>query len=494
MKYDVTVIGAGVVGCLTARALSRYDLKVCLIERKADVSMGASKANSGIVHAGFATEPGTLKALMNVRGNEMMDRITQELGVPFQRIGSLVLGFQDDDMPTLQNLLACGTKNGVPDLTILTPDEVAEMEPNLSKNIIGALYAPTAGIICPYELTIAAAENAVANGAELLLDSEVTALQPHDRGFTITAGERQIETSYVINTAGVFADEISAMAGDHDARITPRKGEYMLMDKSQGGLVKRVIFQPPTALGKGILVTPTVDGNLLIGPNATDQIDKNDVSTTAEGLVETATKALRSVPGLSLRDVINSFAGLRAVPKGDDFIIAPSKHVKNLINVSGIESPGLSSSPAIAEYVISILDKEGLRLTPKADYNPIRRPIKRFAQMNDAEKAEAIRENPLYGQIICRCETVTEGEIVEAIHRPAGARNLDAVKRRTRQGMGRCQGGFCIPRVISILSRELGVPEETITKSGRNSKMILGKIKQPDDIGVTPQTNVQGKE
>jgi glycerol-3-phosphate dehydrogenase len=477
MKYDVTVIGAGVIGCLISRELSRYELKICLIDRESDVCMGASKANSGIIHAGYATKPGTLKALFNVRGNEMMGRTATELGVPFKRIGSLVLAFSEDDMSTLKELLRCGNESHVPDLTILSQSEMAQLEPALSKEVVGALFAPTAGIICPYELTIAAAENAVTNGVELKLEREVTAITPKDGDFLITAGEEEIETHYIINAAGVFADAVSAMAGDEDYRITPRRGEYMLMDKSQGQLVNRVVFQPPTRLGKGVLVTPTVDGNLLIGPTALDQENKYDVSTTAAGLAETAKGALKSVPGIALREVINSFAGIRAVPKGGDFTIAPSKHVKNLIHVCGIESPGLSASPAIAEYTVSLLQKEGLTLQPKTDFNHIRRPIERFAEMSDEEKLLKIRDNPAYGHVVCRCEKVTEGEIVEAIHRPAGARNLDAIKRRTRQGMGRCQGGFCTPRVVSILARELGVSDEEITKSGGASIMLAGKLK-----------------
>jgi glycerol-3-phosphate dehydrogenase len=480
MKYDVTVIGAGVVGSLIARALSRYELKLCLVDKDSDVSMGASKANSGIVHAGYATKPGSLKALLNVRGNEMMDKVASELGVPFKRIGSLVVGFGDEDLPALEKLLHDGEANGVPGLKILDRAGISEKEPKLSEKVTCALYAPTAGIICPYELTIAAAENAAANGADVRLGSPVTSIKRTGDGFTVTAGKNTFETKYIINAAGVYSDAIAAMAGDTSLDVFPRKGEYMLLDKSQGTAVNHVIFQTPTKYGKGILVTPTVDGNLLVGPTATDEKDKDDVSTTAEGLSVVATKALKSVPGLNLREVINSFAGLRSVPRNGDFTVECSKTVAGLINVAGIESPGLSASPAIAEYTVGLLKKAGAALTPKKDYDPIRKPIPRFAEMTDEEKAAKIKENPLYGRIICRCETVTEGEIVDAIHRPVGARDLDAIKRRTRQGMGRCQGGFCIPRVMSILSRELGLSEEEITKCGGDSKMLVGTTKQAD--------------
>ena len=480
MKYDVTVIGAGVVGSLIARALSRYELKLCLVDKDSDVSMGASKANSGIVHAGYAAKPGTLKALLNVKGNEMMDTVASELGVPFKRIGSLVVGFGDDDLPALEKLLNDGKANGVPGLKVLDRTEIAAIEPNLSEKASHALYAPTAGIICPYELTIAAAENAVSNGAEIRLGSPVTSIEKIEDGFSVTAGGSTFETTYIINAAGVYSDAIAAMAGDKSIDVSPRKGEYMLLDKSQGGMVNHVIFQTPTKYGKGILVTPTVDGNLLVGPTATDEDDKDDTSTTSEGLSVVSSKGLKSVPGLNLREVINSFAGLRSVPSNGDFTVAQSKSVEGLINVAGIESPGLSASPAIAEYTVGVLKEAGAELTPKKSFNPIRKPIPRFSEMTDEEKAAKIKENPLYGRIICRCESVTEGEIVDAIHRPVGAHNLDAIKRRTRQGMGRCQGGFCIPRVMSILSRELGISEEEITKCGGDSKMIVGRTKHAD--------------
>jgi glycerol-3-phosphate dehydrogenase len=475
MKYDVLVIGTGVIGCLTARGLSRYKLNVCLVDKEADVCVGTSKANSAIIHAGYDAKSGSLKAILNVRGNAMMDRTAEELGVPFKRIGSLVLAFCESDMVMIRSLYENGVKIDVPGLRLLTADEVAELEPRISKEVVGALFAPTAGIICPYELTIGAAENAIVNGVSLLLEHEVSAIDACDGGFVVTAGGEQIKTRYIVNAAGVYADRIAAMVGDNSFTIKPRKGEYMIFDKNQGNTVGRIIFQPPTIYGKGILVTPTVDGNLLVGPTAHDQDEKNKLSTTAVGLAEIAKGALKSVPGLNLRDVINSFSGLRAVSPTGDFIIEASKNAASLIHAACIESPGLSSSPAIAEYVVSLLAQQGLKLELNMAFDCIRRPIARFSEMSDSEKAERIKLNPLYGHIICRCEMVTEGEIVEAIRR--GAHNLDAVKRRTRQGMGRCQGGFCTPRVLGILARELGVPEEEITKNGADSNMLFGRLK-----------------
>jgi glycerol-3-phosphate dehydrogenase len=475
MKYDVVIIGGGVTGCLAARELSRYRLKICVLEKEADVSMGTSKANSAIIHAGYDAKTGSLKALFNMKGNEMMGKTASELGVPFKRIGSLVLAFCESDLDTLRKLYDNGVQNGVPGLRLLSAQETAAIEPQVSKEVAGALLAPSAGIICPYELAIAAAENAVSNGVELRTECTVSAISPHDGGITVTAGGEELEAAFVVNAAGVYADRIAAMAGDESFTITPRRGEYMILDKNQGGAVNHVLFQPPTKCGKGILVTPTVDGNLLLGPTATDQQDKSDCSTTAEGLSQIADEALKSVPSLRLRDVINSFTGLRAVSPTGDFIIGPSEASPRLINAACIESPGLTSSPAIAEHIARLLSEQGLALEPNPGFSPVRMPIPRFAEKSDEEKAESIRENPLYGHIVCRCETVTEGEIVEAIRR--GARNMDAVKRRTRQGMGRCQGGFCTPRVLGILARELHVPMEEITKSGGGSRMLIGRLK-----------------
>nr|WP_212693676.1 NAD(P)/FAD-dependent oxidoreductase [Vallitalea guaymasensis] len=475
--YDISIIGAGVTGSLIARQLSKYNLKVCLLEKESDVAMGTSKANSAIVHAGYDAKPGSLKAKLNVRGNEMMGDIAKELYVPFKRIGSFVIAFDEDDMEQIKTLYDYGIKNNVPDMKILTKEEVREMEPNMSDEVIGALHAPTAGIVCPYELTLAAAENAVDNGVELILDCAIKDINKVDDNFELDTTRGKIVSKYVINAAGLFSDDISAMAGDDSFKINPRKGEYLLLDKRQGNVVNKVIFQPPTVMGKGILVTPTVDGNLLLGPTAENILDKDDISTTSIGLDTVIKGAVKSIPSVNTRDVITSFAGLRASSSVGDFVIEKSQKVDGLINVAGIESPGLSAAPAISEYVMEILKSMDIELKEKDDYISTRKPVYRFREMDESERDELIKKNPLYGNIICRCETITEGEIVDCIHRSIGASNLDAVKRRTRAGMGRCQGGFCTPRVVDIIARELNIPKEQVTKMGGKSKVLVGKTK-----------------
>ncbi|QUH27616.1 NAD(P)/FAD-dependent oxidoreductase [Vallitalea guaymasensis] len=477
MIYDISIIGAGVTGSLIARQLSKYNLKVCLLEKESDVAMGTSKANSAIVHAGYDAKPGSLKAKLNVRGNEMMGDIAKELYVPFKRIGSFVIAFDEDDMEQIKTLYDYGIKNNVPDMKILTKEEVREMEPNMSDEVIGALHAPTAGIVCPYELTLAAAENAVDNGVELILDCAIKDINKVDDNFELDTTRGKIVSKYVINAAGLFSDDISAMAGDDSFKINPRKGEYLLLDKRQGNVVNKVIFQPPTVMGKGILVTPTVDGNLLLGPTAENILDKDDISTTSIGLDTVIKGAVKSIPSVNTRDVITSFAGLRASSSVGDFVIEKSQKVDGLINVAGIESPGLSAAPAISEYVMEILKSMDIELKEKDDYISTRKPVYRFREMDESERDELIKKNPLYGNIICRCETITEGEIVDCIHRSIGASNLDAVKRRTRAGMGRCQGGFCTPRVVDIIARELNIPKEQVTKMGGKSKVLVGKTK-----------------
>ncbi|WP_113671042.1 NAD(P)/FAD-dependent oxidoreductase [Vallitalea guaymasensis] len=477
MIYDISIIGAGVTGSLIARQLSKYNLKVCLLEKESDVAMGTSKANSAIVHAGYDAKPGSLKAKLNVRGNEMMGDIAKELYVPFKRIGSFVIAFDENDMEQIKTLYDYGIKNNVPDMKILTKEEVREMEPNMSDEVIGALHAPTAGIVCPYELTLAAAENAVDNGVELILDCAIKDINKVDDKFELDTTRGKIVSKYVINAAGLFSDDISAMAGDDSFKINPRKGEYLLLDKRQGNVVNKVIFQPPTVMGKGILVTPTVDGNLLLGPTAENILDKDDISTTSIGLDTVIKGAVKSIPSVNTRDVITSFAGLRASSSIGDFVIEKSQKVVGLINVAGIESPGLSAAPAISEYVMEILKSMDIELKEKDDYISTRKPVYRFREMDESERDELIKKNPLYGNIICRCETITEGEIVDCIHRSIGASNLDAVKRRTRAGMGRCQGGFCTPRVVDIIARELNIPKEQVTKMGGKSKVLVGKTK-----------------
>ena len=476
MNYDVAVVGAGVIGSLIARELCRYNIKVALVEKNNDMATGTSKANSAIVHAGFDAKPGTLKAKLNVEGTALMPELCKTLGVPFKPIGSLVVAFSDEEVETLGELLERGKANGVPDLEIYDATKLREVEPFISENAKAALWAPTAGIVCPYELTIAAAENAVVNGADFIRNFEVKKSGFDGNEFSVLNGENEFKTKYIINAAGVYCDEIAALIGDTSIHTIPRKGEYMLCDKSVGHLAKHTIFQCPSKMGKGVLVTPTVDGNLLIGPSALDIEDKEDFATTAaalSGILETAKK---SVPSLTTREVITSFAGLRAHCTRDDFIIEPSEKNSRFINVAGIESPGLSSAPAIAEYVRDIILKSA-SFEEKADFNPVREEPVRFRHMTNEERKALIEKNPVYGQIICRCETITEGEILDAIHAPAGARDVDGVKRRTRAGMGRCQGGFCGSKVVEILARELGVEINEITKFGGNSKILYERTK-----------------
>lgn len=477
MKYDVAVIGAGVVGSLITRELSKYNIKIALLERANDCAMGATKANSAIVHAGFDAVPGTLKAKLNVRGVELMKKVCSELHVPLKNNEALVVAFSDDEIPHLKELLERGVKNGVPELRIVNREELVKLEPNICDTAVGALVAPTSSIVCPYELTIAGVENAVTNGAEFLRNCEVKNIKKVDGDFVLDTTLGDITATYVINAAGVHSGEIAALIGDDSIEIVVRHGDYYLLDKSQGSLISRTIFQCPTKMGKGVLVSPTVDGNLIVGPSAEDIDDGDDVSTTPVGLDKIYVNAIKSVPAVSLRNAITSFSGNRAHPTSDDFIIGSSKADKNFINAAGIESPGLSSAPAIAEMIDGIINELSGGFEKKDNFDPIRPEPVRFRHMTTEERAKLIEKNKAYGRIICRCETITEGEILDAIHAPAGARDVDGVKRRTRAGMGRCQGGFCGSKVVEILARELNVPMNEITKFGGESKIMYHKTK-----------------
>ena len=476
MKYDVAVVGAGVIGSLIARELSRYNIKIALVEKCNDMAMGTSKANSAIVHAGFDAKPGSLKAKLNVEGTALMPELCKKLSVPFKPVGSLVVAFSDEETETLNELLERGRINGVPGLEIYDSEKLRTAEPNISDEAKAALWAPSAGIVCPYELTIAAAENAVVNGVDFIRNFEVKEINYSDGSFSVSDGENIINTDYIINAAGVYCDEIASLIGDNSIHTTPRKGEYMLCDKSVGKLANHTIFQCPSKMGKGILVTPTVDGNLLLGPSALDIEDKNDVSTTSDTLSEILEIAKKSVPSLTTREVITSFAGLRAHCSKNDFIIEPSEKNEQFINVAGIESPGLSSAPAIALYVKNIMLSK-INAEAKSDFVEDREEPVRFRHMTNEERKALIEKNPSYGRIICRCETITEGEILDAIHAPAGARDVDGVKRRTRAGMGRCQGGFCGSKVVELLAKELGVEINEITKCGGKSKILYERTK-----------------
>ena len=476
MNYDVAVIGAGVIGSMIARELSRYNIRVALVERCNDMAMGTSKANSAIVHAGYDAKPGSLKAKLNVEGAALMPEICKSLAVPYKPVGSLVVAFSDEEVETLNELLERGKTNGVPGLEIYNKEKLNEAEPYISGEAKAALWAPSAGIVCPYELTVASVENAVVNGTEFIRNFEVDKIDFDGEIFTVSSKENKIRTKYIINAAGVYCDEIASLIDDNSIHTTPRKGEYMLCDKSIGHLANHTIFQCPSKMGKGILVTPTVDGNLLIGPSAIDIDDKEDVATCSDTLSNVLETAKKSVPCLTSRDVITSFAGLRAHCDRNDFIIEPSEKNSQFINVAGIESPGLSSAPAIALYVRDIL-LEMMPAEEKADFNPVREEPVRFRHLSNDERKALIQKNPAYGRIICRCETITEGEILDAINAPAGARDVDGVKRRTRAGMGRCQGGFCGSKVVELLARELGVEINEITKFGGNSRILYDRTK-----------------
>lgn len=473
--YDVAIIGAGVVGAMTARTLSKYNLKICIVDKENDVAMGATKANSAIVHAGFDAETGTLKAKLNVRGSEMMKQVTDELGVKYKNNGSLVIGFDDADRKTIEELYERGTKNGVKDLKIMEKEELLRLESAVSKNAVCALYAPTGAIVCPYELAVAAIGNAMDNGTELKLNFEVKKINKTENGFELCSDGDKIEAKYAVNAAGLYSDAIAAMIGDNSFKITPRRGEYILLDKECGGLVSHTVFRTPTKAGKGILVSPTVDGNLLTGPTSQNIDDKDDKSTTSEGFAQIIKEANEDVDGIFFNKTITSFCGLRAAGNTGDFII--NSPVSGFVNAAGIESPGLSASPAIAEYIEELLKAQGLKTEKKEGYNPHRKPMHYFREASADEKNAIIKEDKTFGRIICRCETVTEGEILEAVRTNPKPSDLDGVKRRTRAQMGRCQGGFCSPYIIDILHNELNIPYEKITKSGGKSYVIAGKTK-----------------
>ena len=471
--YDVIIIGAGVTGCAVARYLSRYQGSALVLERAEDVCCGTSKANSAIIHAGFDAAHGSLMAKMNVQGSRMLPGLAKELDFPFRRNGSLVVCMSEEDMPRLQALYENGVKNGVEGLEIVDARRLHELEPNVSKNAVAALWAPTGGIVCPFNMTIALAENANANGVDFRFNTKVTGFTRGEEGWTVHTEQGDFRTRYVVNAAGVYADVLHNMVSPRKLHITPRRGDYCLLDRQVGGFVSHTVFQLPGKLGKGVLVSPTVHGNIIVGPTAIDIEDRDGTNTTAAGLEELISKAGISVDNLPIRQTITSFAGLRAHEDHHEFVIGEAEDAPGFVDCAGIESPGLTSAPAIGLTVAELL-REKLGLREKEDFIATRKGLLDPKSLTwDAYQA-LIRENPAYGQIICRCEQVTEGEIIEAIRRPLGARSLDGVKRRTRAGMGRCQAGFCSPRVMEILARELGVSQAEITKCGGASRLIVG--------------------
>lgn len=474
---DVAIIGAGVVGGMIARELSKYNLSVTLLEALSDVALGATRANSAIVHAGFDAKEGTLKALLNVRGSKMMGDVCHKLGVKYINNGSLVVGFTDEDKQTLAELKVRGEKNGVAGLELLSREEILKIEKNIGEGVTCALHAPTGAIVCPYELCIAAVGNAMDNGVDLRLNFKVVKITDNGSAYElVSASGETVEAKYVVNCAGVYSDEIAALVGDESFDVHPRRGEYMLLDKECGNLVSHTIFRCPSKMGKGILVSPTVDGNLLLGPTAEDIDDKSDVSTTAKGLAAVRRSATEQVAGINFGKVITSFTGLRSVGSTGDFIINSPK--PRFVNCAGIESPGLSSAPAIAPYVADMLSDMGLELNEKPDFNPNRRPAHYFRELTVDEKNAIIAEHPEYAHVICRCETVTEGEILEAIRTNPRPTDLDGVKRRTRATMGRCQGGFCTPYIVELLAREMNCDYTDVTKFGGESRINVGRTKE----------------
>ena len=474
--YGAIVIGAGVVGAMTARELTRYGLKVCIVEKENDVAMGATKANSAIVHAGFDAKEGSLKAELNVKGSVMMEQVAKELGVKYKRNGSLVIGFSEEDKNTVNELYERGIKNGVKDLEIIDQKRLKELEPNIGDNALCALYAPTGAIICPYELTVAAIGNAMDNGADLKCNFGVTAIEETDEGFKVYSGDNFVEGDIVINASGLYSDDIAGMVGDNSFKIMPRRGEYILLDKECGNLVTHTIFRTPTKMGKGILVSPTVDGNLLTGPTSVNIQDKEDKTTTMEGFEHIIKETFENVKNVPFNKTITSFCGLRAAGDTGDFIITSPK--RGFINLAGIESPGLTASPAIGKKVIEMLLSQNYNLVLNEKFNPVREAMHTFKELSVEEKNEMIKKDKSYGKIVCRCESVTEGEILKAIRTNPKPTDLDGVKRRTRAQMGRCQGGFCMPYIMELLAKELNIPMEEVTKSGGNSKMITGKTKE----------------
>lgn len=467
--YDVTIIGGGIIGTAIARELMRYNVRAVLVEKEAEVGFGTSKSNSGIIHGGHHSDPGTLKAKYEWPGNQMWDRLAEELGFAFKRIGELTLAFSEEEVATLKALKEQGDALGVPGLEIWDRQRILQEEPHVSPTVVAGLYAPTTGVINPYEACFAFVGNALKNGLELAVDSPVTAIERIEGGFNVIAGGRTIPTRFIINAAGLYADEVARMAGDDSFRITGRKGEEYLLDKRLQGFVSRLLFPLPTPESKGILVIPTYDGTLMVGPTAHPTQDKDDVTTSWAGSEEVFSFVKRMVPGISERDCIAQFAGVRAVADGNDFIIGPSQ-VQGLINVAGIQSPGLTAAPAIALDVMEMLADQGLELVEKDNFDPTYTAPVRFNMLPREEQRRLVEQDPDYGKIVCRCEYVTEGEIRDAIR--AGARTLDGIKFRTRAGMGRCQGGFCSWRSMQLIAEELGIPMTEVTKKGGNSWLV----------------------
>jgi glycerol-3-phosphate dehydrogenase len=478
--FDVAIIGAGVVGACVARLLSSFNISTALLERRADVSFGVTKANSGIIHAGFHHDPASLKARLEVRGNAMFDRLQADLGFPFQRVGVLVAAFSYEEMQTVDALHARGIANGVPRLEIVNRDRILALEPKLHPDVVGGLWAPTGGVIEPYRFVFALVENAIANGVRLFTDWNLVAARRADDRWLLSSEDNQtLAARRVVNAAGLYADEVSAFLGGEELRITPRKGEEYLLDKNAPGFPAHVIFPVPSKNSKGVLVIPTVEGTMMVGPTAVEIDEKDDESTSPENMERVFAQAARMVPSVSRRDLITSFAGLRPALPGEDFLIARSRKAPGLIQAAGIQSPGLTAAPAIAELVADLLKEDGLALAPNPAFQPGIPRTPHVAMLDRPALEALVRQDPAYANIVCRCESVSEAEVVAAIRK--GHITLDGIKFYTRAGMGRCQGGFCTYRLLAILARETGLPIEAITKRGKGSYIVAGRIGETPD-------------
>lgn len=482
-EFDITIIGAGCVGSAIAQRLAKHDISIALVEKEEDVSMGATKANSGIIHAAYFTPKNSMKEQMNLRGNQLFDLICPQIGVEFKRVGAVFCAFSKDDVDILKEEYKIDQQRKIPCELIEDKAVIKYMEPNIGDNVIALLHFPTAGIIIPFELTVGLAEHAVLNGTKLFLEYEVSSITQNSKGFTIAANDgRKIQTRTIINAAGVFSDKIAEMVGLQDFKIIPRRGEYVLFDKNAISLNK-VLFPTPTMESKGILVSPTLHKNIFIGPNA-HAVDSREMhNTTTAGINEIIAGAKKMVPNLPMRLAITNFAGVRATSSTHDFVIGTTK-IPHFLNAAGIESPGLSSCLAIAEKIELILQSEtGYHFQGKKNYITGRAKPERFAELSMDQLAQRIKDNPQWGQMVCRCEWVTEAEIVNACHAPIPATNTDMIKRRLRPGMGRCQGGFCLPKIMKIISREQQKRVENVTKTGGTSQIVIGRIKQlPSEI------------
>jgi glycerol-3-phosphate dehydrogenase len=474
--YDVIIIGGGVTGCSIARTLSKYNLKVCLLEKEAEIASGTTKSNSGVVHAGYASSREYIKRYLCIRGNKLYTEAAEQLNFPFKRIGSFVVATEDSQIKKLEEYRKKGTEDGIQGLeVILDKKKIKQMEPNLTDEVVGVLHAPSAGLASPYELTFALAENAAINGVKFFRNHEVIKIKHQDYVFTVRTYQGEFQAKNLINAAGLFAAKISKMLGLDYFSIMPRKGEYILFDRNALQLNK-ILFPSPTKVSKGILVCPTLHGNTFVGPNAQNITDSEDISTTTAGLKEILEGGLKLVPNIPARSSIRNFAGLRAVPDTYDFII-DNTDVYGFINVAGILSPGLTATFAIADKVVEFLELLGVELSIKKEYNPSRPKPERLKDFSREQLDKKIQEDPTWGRIICRCETIPEKEIIDAIRSPVGANTVDGVKFRCRPGMGRCQGGFCRPRVIEIISKELNIPFEEVTKKGEDTNILVSKTK-----------------